>query len=437
MDASKGRHDLINMHVLFCFLDLRTLISSFPVILIRPQTTEGIWIARCTGIEPFTIVMDLEGTDGRERGEDGTLFEKQSALFAIALSDIMLINMWCHDIGREHAANKPLLKIVFQVMLRLCSPRKTTLMFIIRDTTRTPIEILDLDLRKDIKEIWDSVPKAEAHKHTQLSEFFNVEVVALSSYEHEEENFKKQVANLRQKFFQSIAPGGLAGDRRLVVPGSGFSLSAQNIWKDIKENKDLNLPSYRVMVANVRCEKIADEKYSSFAENQDWVDISEAVKSHPVADFGKKLSSLLEYCFSIYDEEVIYYEETVRSEKRKQLEERLMKLVQPATKLMLKYIRSERLDEFKGTFNNALKEGQGFEVAARDCTMKSMRLFDEQCKDATSYQAISDYTKIRDKLSHDLDLHITEVRAAKLNELSTQYEVKLNCSSNNLLSCEV
>ncbi|KAI3761632.1 hypothetical protein L1987_52053 [Smallanthus sonchifolius] len=368
MDASKGRHDLINMHVLFCFLDLRTLISSFPVILIRPQTTEGIWIARCTGIEPFTIVMDLEGTDGRERGEDGTLFEKQSALFAIALSDIMLINMWCHDIGREHAANKPLLKIVFQVMLRLCSPRKTTLMFIIRDTKRTPIEILDLDLRKDINEIWDSVPKAEAHKHIQLSEFFNVEVVALSSYEHEEENFKKQVANLRQKFFQSIAPGGLAGDRRLVVPGSDFSLSAQNIWKDIKENKDLDLPSYRVMVANVRCEKIADEKYSSFAENQ---------------------------------------------------------LVQPATKLMLKYIRSERLDEFKGTFNNALKEGQGFEVAARDCTMKSMRLFDEQCKDATSYQAISDYTKIRDKLSHDLDLHITEVRAAKLNELSTQYEVKI------------
>ncbi|KAI3761629.1 hypothetical protein L1987_52050 [Smallanthus sonchifolius] len=250
MDASKGRHDLINMHVLFCFLDLRTLISSFPVILIRPQTTEGIWIARCTGIEPFTIVMDLEGTDGRERGEDGTLFEKQSALFAIALSDIMLINMWCHDIGREHAANKPLLKIVFQVMLRLCSPRKTTLMFIIRDTKRTPIEILDLDLRKDINEIWDSVPKAEAHKHIQLSEFFNVEVVALSSYEHEEENFKKQVANLRQKFFQSIAPGGLAGDRRLVVPGSDFSLSAQNIWKDIKENKDLDLPSYRVTVVD-------------------------------------------------------------------------------------------------------------------------------------------------------------------------------------------
>lgn len=35
----------------------------------RSQTTKGIWLAKCAGIEPCTLVMDLEGTDGRERGE--------------------------------------------------------------------------------------------------------------------------------------------------------------------------------------------------------------------------------------------------------------------------------------------------------------------------------------------------------------------------------
>ena len=35
----------------------------------RSQTTKGIWLARCADIEPCTLVMDLEGTDGRERGE--------------------------------------------------------------------------------------------------------------------------------------------------------------------------------------------------------------------------------------------------------------------------------------------------------------------------------------------------------------------------------
>nr|GEY93588.1 protein root hair defective 3 homolog 2 [Tanacetum cinerariifolium] len=55
------------------------------------------------------------------------------------------------------------------------------------------------------------------------------------------------VASLRQKFFQSIAPGGLAGDRRGVVPALGFSFSTQQIWKVIKENKDLDLPAHKLI----------------------------------------------------------------------------------------------------------------------------------------------------------------------------------------------
>ena len=124
--------------------------------------------------------------------QDDTAFEKQSALFALAVSDIVMINLWvsishitallkvkilvsreifnyymicrwCHDIGREHAANRPLLRTVFQVILllqwdtvilfshvqsliiiclfikvlmRLFSPRKTTLLLVIRDKTK-------------------------------------------------------------------------------------------------------------------------------------------------------------------------------------------------------------------------------------------------------------------------------------------------------------
>jgi Root hair defective 3 GTP-binding protein (RHD3) len=38
--------------------------------------------------------MDLEGSDGRERGEDDTSFERQSALFALSAADVLLVNMW-------------------------------------------------------------------------------------------------------------------------------------------------------------------------------------------------------------------------------------------------------------------------------------------------------------------------------------------------------
>ena len=40
------------------------------------------------------LIMDLEGSDGRERGEDDTSFERQSALFALSAADVLLVNMW-------------------------------------------------------------------------------------------------------------------------------------------------------------------------------------------------------------------------------------------------------------------------------------------------------------------------------------------------------
>ncbi|WCJ39530.1 Protein ROOT HAIR DEFECTIVE 3 [Euphorbia peplus] len=392
----------------------------------RSQTTKGIWLAKCSGIEPCTLVMDLEGTDGRERGEDDTAFEKQSALFALAVSDIVLINMWCHDIGREQAANKPLLKTVFQVMMRLFSPRKTTLMFVIRDKTRTPLENLEPVLREDIQKIWDSVPKPEAQKETMMSEFFNVEVVALSSYEEKEEQFREQVSTLRQRFFQSIAPGGLAGDRRGVVPASGFCFSAQQIWKVIKENKDLDLPAHKVMVAAVRCEEIASEKYAMFTENKEWHEIEEAVQCGPVSGFGRKTSSALRISLSEYDGEAIYFDEGVRSTKRKQLEEKLLQLVQPAYLLMLGHMRSETFDKFKEAFDKALTSGEGFSSAAYSCIQSYMARYDEGCRDATIEQANWDTSRVGDKLRRDIDAHIESVRAAKLSELTSLYQEKLN-----------
>ncbi|KAK1421914.1 hypothetical protein QVD17_24643 [Tagetes erecta] len=273
--------------------------------------------------------------------------------------------------------------------------------------------------------MWDSIPKPEAHKLSDLREFFNVEVVALSSYELQEEKFKEQVASLRQKFVQSIAIGGLASDRRGVVPASGFSLSAKKIWELIKENKDLQLPAHTIMVATIRCEEIAKDEYSSFALNQDWLELEEHVKSNLVPGFGKKLTSLLDNCLSNYDEEVIHYDASVVSEKRKQLYEKLMQLVLPTYKIMFEHIQFEALDNLKTTLESALSERRArFTAKARECIKQSMKRFDELCEDATSEQVNWDYTEIREKVSRDLDSHITQVRVAKLSELNTHYELK-------------
>lgn len=391
----------------------------------RSQTTKGIWIAKCVGIEPFTIAMDLEGSDSRERGEDDTTFEKQSALFALAIADIVLINMWCHDIGREQAANKPLLKTVFQVMMRLFSPRKTTLLFVIRDKTKTPLEYLEPILREDIQKIWDAVPKPQTLKNTPLSEFFNVEVTALSSYEEKEEQFKEQVAELRQRFFHSISPGGLAGDRQGVVPASGFSFSAQQIWRVIKENKDLDLPAHKVMVATVRCEEIANDKLRRLSADEGWLALEEAVQEGPVSGFGKRLSSVLDTYLSEYDMEAVYFDEGVRNAKRKQLESKALDFVYPTYSTLLGHLRSKAFESFKIQLEQSLKKGEGFAASVRTCTQSCMLEFDRGCADAAIRQAKWDASKVREKLRRDIDTEASSVRSVKLSAIIADHEKNL------------
>ncbi|XP_070677381.1 protein ROOT HAIR DEFECTIVE 3 homolog 2-like isoform X1 [Malus domestica] len=335
---------------------------------------------------------------------------------------------WCHDIGREQAANKPLLKTTFQVMMRLFSPRKTTLLFVIRDKTKTPFEYLEPVLREDIQKIWDGVPKPQAHKSTPLSEFFTVEVVALSSYEEKEEKFKEEVAQLRQRFFHSISPGGLAGDRRGVVPASGFSFSAQQIWKVIKENKDLDLPAHKVMVATVRCEEIANQKFKQLVHDEGWLALQEAVETGPVQGFGKRLGSILATYLSEYDMEAIYFDEGVRNSKRQLLESKALDFVYPAYSAMLGHLRSKALEDFQVRLEQSLNKGEGFASSVRTCAQSSMLEFEKGCADAAIQQANWDASKAQEKLRRDIDAHASSVRSAKLAELNSNYEKKLSSS---------
>lgn len=92
----------------------------------RRQTTKGIWMSKnkreggseSEKMADNILVMDVEGTDGRERGEDQD-FERKSALFALATSEVLIVNLWEHQVGLYQGANMGLLKTVFEVNLQL------------------------------------------------------------------------------------------------------------------------------------------------------------------------------------------------------------------------------------------------------------------------------------------------------------------------------
>ncbi|XP_048438752.1 protein ROOT HAIR DEFECTIVE 3 homolog 2-like isoform X1 [Pyrus x bretschneideri] len=371
--------------------------------------------------------MDLEGSDSSERGEDDNTFEKRIALFALAVSDILLINMWYHDIGREHAASKPLLKTIFQVMMRLFSdpPKKTTLMFVVRDKpSKAPFVLLEKRLREDAEKMWNAVSKPQAHKNSPLTVFFNVQVVALSNYQEKEEKFKEEVAQLRQRFVNSISSGGLVGDKRSVVPASGFSLSTQEMWRVIKLNKDLDLPAHKVMVATLRCEEISTDIFKQLMENKGWLALQKAAETGPVPDFGRRVSSILYNYLSEYDKEVVYYDEGVRKMKRHMLESRALQCAQAVYNTMLGHLSSNAFERFKAGVTS-LDPEKGFAASLRACILSSMQEFRQGCADAAVQHSNWSFSSIVEKLQRDINAHALCVRSAKLSELKHKYEEQL------------
>ena len=98
----------------------------------RNQTTKGIWMAR--NPEGSILVFDIEGTDSKERGEQRMTFEQTTSLFALAIADVLLINMWTTDIGRYGASNYGLLRVIFEVNLKLFGQSSAKkLLFVLRD----------------------------------------------------------------------------------------------------------------------------------------------------------------------------------------------------------------------------------------------------------------------------------------------------------------
>ena len=65
------------------------------------------------------LIFDIEGTDSAERKQQKLTFEQSTSLFALVISDILLINMWENDIGRHCASNYDILKVIFEQNLKI------------------------------------------------------------------------------------------------------------------------------------------------------------------------------------------------------------------------------------------------------------------------------------------------------------------------------
>uniref|UniRef100_A0A7S1M7N2 GB1/RHD3-type G domain-containing protein n=1 Tax=Neobodo designis TaxID=312471 RepID=A0A7S1M7N2_NEODS len=316
----------------------------------RSQTTKGCFLskARCpeaTASESGQglFIMDFEGTDGVERGENQN-FEKQLSLFALSVADTLIINMWCNEVGRFNAANLSLLQTVFEVNLQLnahtaregavggsssASPdEKPTLLFVLRDHVDGSLEKLAGVVEKSLATIWDRISKPAIFASSPLSDHFHLRFASLPHFSLQKAEFQSAVVDLRRWFVDDAHPKYLY---RHVRPGNFRSIPLDGVpqyldscWASIKTNKDLDIPSQREMLARLRCGELAQILAADHQEAMDAA-LTKIKDGQFIKQVSRWAGDLEERAIAEFDKETKHYADAIVDEQRADLAAELEK----------------------------------------------------------------------------------------------------------------
>jgi len=319
----------------------------------RRQTTKGIWMSKnkkgnVPGQQAMAeniLVMDVEGTDGRERGEDQD-FERKSALFALATSEVLIVNVWEHQVGLYQGANMGLLKTVFEVNLQLFLKNtknvpRSLLFFVIRDHLgTTPLSNLRQTLTQDLQRIWSGLSKPPGLEKSKIDDYFDFAFVALPHKILQPERFEQEVQKLGTRFREGYKDPKKAGllDENLEpvllpeyhrrIPADGFPMYARGIWEQIDSNKDLDLPTQQELLAQFRCDEISKEVLVPFDEV---IVPLEEQQNRAVADgkpeiipgLGTKMTTARSTLMANFEEEASRYHKAVYKRKSAELQDKV------------------------------------------------------------------------------------------------------------------
>lgn len=318
----------------------------------RQQTTKGIWM--CRGQNMNVLVMDVEGTDGRERGEDQD-FERKSALFSLASSEVLIVNLWEHQVGLYQGANMGLLKTVFEVNLGLFGKKsqdgmsgRTLLLFVIRDHIgTTPLANLSATLTADLQRIWDGLSKPQELQDRKLSDYFDLSFTALPHKILAADKFESEVKDLRRRFVEKDSPEFVfkpAYHKR--IPADGVAFYMEGIWEQVQTNKDLDLPTQQELLAQFRCDEISTLALAEFNE-QSKSQKRPIEAGRVVEGLGALMRAWRTDALTRYDRDASRYHKGVYQRKRADLVAALDSTLSPLFLGQLKNLHKSCLVAFK------------------------------------------------------------------------------------------
>lgn len=350
----------------------------------RQQTTKGIWLAMSPGVtnsktvrsNENILVMDVEGTDGRERGEDQD-FERKAALFALSTSEVLIVNLWETQVGLYQGANMGLLKTVFEVNLLLFGPsklasndHKVLLLFVIRDHLGvTPLESLAETIKQDLFRIWDGLSKPADVAHLSFDDFFDVAFQTLSHKILQHDKFLDDIKLLGDRFTDPKKDSYLFKPYyHHDIPIEGWTMYAESCWDQIDNNKDLDLPTQQILVAKFKCDEISAACYEEFEKviQESEIKARDSVAQAVVVDYkdlGHTFADTKDLVLENFQLLASKYNKSVFEQKRQALEEKVLKRLAEVFDIYASNLVRVSAKAFQMTLAKKSRAGKFFSVA--------------------------------------------------------------------------
>ncbi|KZF20740.1 root hair defective 3 GTP-binding protein [Xylona heveae TC161] len=427
----------------------------------RRQTTKGIWMAKnrkehaddqARRMAENILVMDVEGTDGRERGEDQD-FERKSALFALATSEVLIVNIWEHQVGLYQGANMGLLKTVFEVNLQLFLKDKTSsprslLFFVIRDHIgTTPLANLQATLVQDLQRIWSSISKPSGLEQSKIEDYFDFAFAALPHKILQPEKFVDEVTKLGARFRegyrdpkkaafhdQEIDGGIFLPEYHRRIPADGFPVYAEGIWDQIVNNKDLDLPTQQELLAQFRCDEISrevmvafDVSITPFETKQ--ADAARLGKQEALVGLGDAMRSSRMTAIKDFETEASRYHKGVYSLKRSELLEKIDTRLKLLFHGHLNALHKAGVDSFSTAVTMSVKNGQkkgtnyDFAQIVEQEKTAALKAYEKQAQSVlVEGAAWSEYSAELSLFRKELDDVSTRLRREEMRRLAARVE---------------
>ncbi|EME29886.1 GTP-binding protein [Galdieria sulphuraria] len=383
----------------------------------RQRTTLGIWSTTKNvdqlqnkessserGCSRQLVLLDVEGTDSRERQEPTKTFDLCTTLFCLTVADVILVNLWFRDVGRHQASNADLYASVFSTTLKWKEIEgldvmrkkhlKTRLLIVIRDFEEVEAseDQVKWFISQDFRNIWKTVEKPKSLEDTVMEDIFILSFHFLPNVKYRKDEFVSSVSKLRERILHDDDSWSSSITDSLwkkEIPLQILEMFLKESWDLIKQrqglNNDLNNISYFDLNTHKKCSFYLEQSWNEYKlmliEFQRTV---ERNYSKPIEEFSKVANSLYNECLACYDRMAASFRNTSSYQlKRKLLGVKLTSELLEVRKFQIWAYRDQILHSFEIEFAPMIGAVGNFKKNAGNLVKRKVKDFQkclEKCR---------------------------------------------------------